>query len=749
METPLVALNQFSENSYKMTEDDVKRLIEIRASNEALFTGKRNSAKLAWSTILKGLGLEGKLTPDQISKKWDNLRSKYKDLKQPYQGQELSGGLESSWPWFHMMEEAMHGRLFNSSLVLHPDPEVEQGEEPSEEQSQPQPQENQDILEFLIKTEMDESVEMRRTRSSVGTTAAPVPLGWRRMSECSYRWTDNETEKLIKLRAANEVLFTGKRNTAKPAWRAILFEMGLQGKVSIDQLAKKWDNLKRKYKELKFPAPGVDPNLSSWPWFFRMTEAMEGRLAGAAPILTPIVEEEDDYCEASSPIPKKRLRRSRGMTDFLTESEIDLLVENVEKNGAGNLDSHRGEYSYRLTEEDTRRLIELRAANEVLFTGKRNTVRPAWRAVVKELGLAGKITPDQVAKKWDNLKTRFKDLKFPPQGMEGQVNPSAWPWFKLMSDALEGRLMGKAPTVEPVWSDADVFLASPSPPPPVRDCPLEDRRAVQALESSLVSEEEGSEDVALIDANGEEASGTNHGFILSDELTGKFIKLRAANESLFTGRRNAAKAAWRAILVQLGLQGKVSTVQLAKKWDNLKRRYKDLRFPPVGMEASVDPSSWPWYSLMHDAIEGRLSHCAPLLEPDETPDETPSKPKRQPPAPANPPHITPSNTSASTTAPDFSTETFVTESNVALHREWGVLDRERAALQRERQMLEQERATVQAERMWLEREREDLQRDRAIVEAERAALARDREVLDQRAIMLNTVGHVQHLNSLM
>lgn len=30
----------------------------------------------------------------------------------------------------------------------------------------------------------------------------------------------------------------------------------------------------------------------------------------------------------------------------------------------------------------------------------------------------------------------------------------------------------------------------------------------------------------------------------------------------------------RAILKELGLQGKVSTYQMAKKWDNLKRRYK-------------------------------------------------------------------------------------------------------------------------------------------------------------------------------
>lgn len=30
------------------------------------------------------------------------------------------------------------------------------------------------------------------------------------------------------------------------------------------------------------------------------------------------------------------------------------------------------------------------------------------RGIVKEMGLTGRITPDQVAKKWDNLKTKFK-----------------------------------------------------------------------------------------------------------------------------------------------------------------------------------------------------------------------------------------------------------------------------------------------------------------------------------------------------
>lgn len=32
---------------------------------------------------------------------------------------------------------------------------------------------------------------------------------------------------------------------------------------------------------------------------------------------------------------------------------------------------------------------------------------------------------------------------------------------------------------------------------------------------------------------------------VTDQDTRKMIKLRAANEALFTGRRNAAKAAWK------------------------------------------------------------------------------------------------------------------------------------------------------------------------------------------------------------
>lgn len=48
--------------------------------------------------------------------------------------------------------------------------------------------------------------------------------------------------------------------------RAILYELGLQGKLTTDQLAKKWDNLKRRYKVRPLtPAPrleGASPSRS-------------------------------------------------------------------------------------------------------------------------------------------------------------------------------------------------------------------------------------------------------------------------------------------------------------------------------------------------------------------------------------------------------------------------------------------------------------------------------------------------------
>lgn len=95
-----------------------------------------------------------------------------------------------------------------------------------------------------------------------------------------------------------------------------------------------------------------------------------------------------------------------------------------------------------------------------------------------------------------------QDLKFPPRGMEGQTNPASWPWFQLMSDALEGRLAGKAPRVTPSWSgeEDNVFGSSPSAD---RDCLLlaAERGSVSELESVVGGDSrEGEGNVAYTDA---------------------------------------------------------------------------------------------------------------------------------------------------------------------------------------------------------------------------------------------------------
>uniref|UniRef100_A0A672I3L5 Myb/SANT-like DNA-binding domain-containing protein n=1 Tax=Salarias fasciatus TaxID=181472 RepID=A0A672I3L5_SALFA len=225
--------------------------------------------------------------------------------------------------------------------------------------------------------------------------------------------------------------------------------------------------------------------------------------------------------------------------------------------------------------------------------------------------------------------------------------------------------------------------------------------------------------------------------------TRMMIKLRAANEPLFTGRRNAAKAAWRAILKELGLQGKISTYQMAKKWDNLKRRYKDLKYPPVGMESVADgASSWPWFQLMNEAMEGRLASSAPLLTPvtqddDHAPDRTPKHRPRPAPPPPPPSDYGPEPFGGGDAAEpsdgplgDLERQWDALERDrAALDRDRAALDRDRAAVDRDRAALDRDRAALQAERLWLERERAALERDRALVEQDQVALGRDREVL--------------------
>ncbi|CAL8257797.1 unnamed protein product [Arctogadus glacialis] len=76
------------------------------------------------------------------------------------------------------------------------------------------------------------------------------------------------------------------------------------------------------------------------------------------------------------------------------------------------------EKTHNWTNEETRALIEWRAANEALFTGRRNSSVAAWEDFISTSGLV--ITTKQAQKKWNNLKGNYKELRDPPHRQRGR-----------------------------------------------------------------------------------------------------------------------------------------------------------------------------------------------------------------------------------------------------------------------------------------------------------------------------------------
>ncbi|XP_076861482.1 uncharacterized protein LOC143514329 [Brachyhypopomus gauderio] len=254
---------------------------------------------------------------------------------------------------------------------------------------------------------------------------------------------------------------------------------------------------------------------------------------------------------------------------------------------------------------------------------------------------------------------------------------------------------------------------------------------------------------------------------LSEAELVKFVRLRAANDALFTGKRNTSVIAWRAILKEMGIQRRMSTSQARKKWENLKKKYKEMKNPPPGV--SINPTNWQWFSLMEDAMEGRLNDSEVLLSTSSIGDDgdyRPDKPRKRT---RDPYHsemellVDGDDTALSgETAQDradtsserddaeqerslldraaLETERLVMErermvmdrERAGLERELASLDRERASLEREKAAVERDRASVEHERAQLEKERAQMDWDRARLERDRAALERDRAAPETR-----------------
>uniref|UniRef100_A0A8D2ZL01 Si:dkeyp-38g8.5 n=1 Tax=Scophthalmus maximus TaxID=52904 RepID=A0A8D2ZL01_SCOMX len=216
-----------------------------------------------------------------------------------------------------------------------------------------------------------------------------------------------------------------------------------------------------------------------------------------------------------------------------------------------------------------------------------------------------------------------------------------------------------------------------------------------------------------------------------------FVQLRVSNDSLFSGRSDTSMVL---NLKQMGLQHKMTHSQASKKWENLKKRYKELKNPPDGVKAF--PEAWPHFTLMDDAIKGRLVGSAPILEASPSPF---SRAKR-------------SWLSMVMTSPAISVAdgTEIEDSlngeeeeeregsrNIncimrGVEDERNVMNGERQAMEREKQLTERERLVLQREKAALDRDVTTLERDRASLERERATLEREKAVLERERAMVET-----------
>uniref|UniRef100_A0A3Q3VTW5 Myb/SANT-like DNA-binding domain-containing protein n=1 Tax=Mola mola TaxID=94237 RepID=A0A3Q3VTW5_MOLML len=237
-------------------------------------------------------------------------------------------------------------------------------------------------------------------------------------------------------------------------------------------------------------------------------------------------------------------------------------------------------------------------------------------------------------------------------------------------------------------------------------------------------------------------------FLLCLSVTSKeteyFVRLRVSNNHLFSGRRNTSMWAWRAILKRMGLQQRMTHHQASKKWENMKKRYKVLKNPPDGV--NLFPDTWPYFSLMDDAMEGRLQGHAPILtvvpgDKDEDDFLPVSKPQKKVPMVINSGMDSSAGGSEVSLNGDENSEEEEgrQEIDCIMHevdQDRNLMDNKRQVMDREKEVMERERLVLQRERAVLDREIAILERDRASLERERAMIEREKAVLERERTML-------------
>ncbi|XP_056441352.1 uncharacterized protein LOC130378667 [Gadus chalcogrammus] len=116
-------------------------------------------------------------------------------------------------------------------------------------------------------------------------------------SKKSHKWTPEQTRHLIRFQTENDHKFVRSKFLAKQLWETLVKEMGLVGMISGQQAAKKWENLKQRYRELRTPKTGSgtdrgEVTAANWQFFEDMHEVMGDRPAMDPPVVVASFSED-------------------------------------------------------------------------------------------------------------------------------------------------------------------------------------------------------------------------------------------------------------------------------------------------------------------------------------------------------------------------------------------------------------------------------------------------------------------------
>ncbi|XP_029836480.2 zinc finger and SCAN domain-containing protein 20 [Ixodes scapularis] len=239
----------------------------------------------------------------------------------------------------------------------------------------------------------------------------------------TYKFSQESTRRFIIKRHELQHLFTGKRNTGKYGYQRIITELGLYG-ATVEQCRKKWLNLLKKYKELKTPPNGTNPENEelTWPYYSLLDAIMSGRAVNSPPCLV---------ASASAGTGEQILEGDDGATSSPSCSRI-LTIDGSNCVASTSSSTESGS-TFKFTEDVTRKFILKRHELQHLFTGKRNTGKYGYQRIIRELGLHG-ATIEQCRKKWLNLLKKYKELR--TTNTEDEV--LTWPYYSLLDSVLSG-----------------------------------------------------------------------------------------------------------------------------------------------------------------------------------------------------------------------------------------------------------------------------------------------------------------------